>query len=293
MNKQNQKEIQLPKSKEEISKTIINLHLISDATGETLVSVGRAVSAQYKNYQIIENLYILIRNNNQLIKIFKQIEKKSGIVLYTTIKKEISEKINSFCQEKNIPCVAVLEPILHVFQKYLGEPTQRRASAQHDLNAAYYKRIDALDYTLNHDDGQMLEGVSKADVILIGISRTSKTPTSLYLANRGIKTANIPLVQNIPIPQELLMARKNQLVVGLVASPEHISQIRKTREKGLGIKLESYTNKEDILNEIKYAKELCMKQGWPIIDVTQRSIEETAAEILSLFVQKKAEKEDE
>ena len=165
--------------------------------------------------------------------------------------------------------------------------TARRASAQHVLNEAYYKRIDALDYTLNHDDGQMPKGLEEADVILVGISRTSKTPTSLYLANRGIKTANVPLVLNIPLPEQLLKPKEHQLIVGLIASAEHIAQIRRTREKNMGAAIADYSVKSAILEELNYAKQLCQKNNWPIIDVTRRSIEETAASILSYYQQKK------
>lgn len=265
----------------------LHVHLISDATGDTVTAVGRAVAAQYRQINIVEHLYTLIRTKEQISQIFEKIKQRPGIVLYTVVNEEISEEIKGCCAKLNLAYIPILDPILTAFEAHLGQPAKRRASAQHVLNEAYYKRIDALDYTLNHDDGQMPKGLEEADVILVGISRTSKTPTSLYLANRGIKTANVPLVLNIPLPEQLLKPKEHQLIVGLIASAEHIAQIRRTREKNMGAAIADYSVKSAILEELNYAKQLCQKNNWPIIDVTRRSIEETAASILSYYQQKK------
>jgi regulator of PEP synthase PpsR (kinase-PPPase family) len=182
-----------------------------------------------------------------------------------------------------LPCVSVLEPVIAVFQSYLGTPAGRMVGAQHVLDAQYFRRIDALNFTMEHDDGQMLHDIAQADVILVGISRTSKTPTSIYLANRGIKTANVPLVLGMPVPDEVMAAR-GPLVVGLVASAERISHVRQNRVLGTagGYAGGDYADRATIAEELSHARNLCARHGWPLIDVTRRSIEETAAAILAL-----------
>jgi len=263
------------------TKSLFHLHLISDATGETLLSAGRATAAQYMDYQAIEHVYTMIRNKAQLRDVLESIKKHPGIVLYTVVNEGIASEIDSACISLGLPCVAVLDPVLKAFQNYLGATADRRASAQHDLNADYFRRIDALNFSMDHDDGQMPESVGKADIILVGISRTSKTPTSIYLANRGIKTANIPLVPNIPLPLQLIEA-KGPLIVGLIAAADRIAQIRQSRELGAGLSVELYTDRASITEELAYAKKICTQYSWPMIDVTRRSIEETAAAILAL-----------
>ncbi|AQX20562.1 pyruvate, water dikinase regulatory protein [Bartonella sp. WD16.2] len=265
-------------------KKSFHLYMISDATGETLISAARAVSSQYTMYQAIEHLYPMIRNKAQLQKILDEIQKEPGIVLYTIVDKEIKKFLSKLCAKIGTPCVAILDPILNVFQSYLGTPTNLRASAQHDLNADYFRRIEALNFTIEHDDGQSPDSMLDADVILVGISRTSKTPTSIYLANRGIKTANVPLIPGIDLPQTLL-EKKNVLVVGLIASAERISHIRQNRDLGEDFAIENYTDRASIARELIYAKRICERFGWPVIDVTRRSIEETAAAIFKLLSQ--------
>lgn len=265
-------------------QSFFHLHLISDATGETLLAAGRAVSAQYKNARAIEHIYPLVRNAKQLEKVFEEIESEPGIILYTTVDQELGKSIDDYCSKMGLPAVSLLEPVLTVFQAYLGTPAGRHVGAQHVLDAHYFKRIDALNFTMEHDDGLLADEVDDADIVLVGISRTSKTPTSIYLANRGVKTANIPLVPNVPIPQSVLDA-KRPLIVGLVASAERISQIRQNRILTPDMNsrhLESYVDRTSIVEELAYARQLCTRQGWPIIDVSRRSIEETAAAILAL-----------
>ena len=265
------------------SQSFFHLHLISDATGETLLAAGRAASAQYKNARAIEHIYPLVRNAKQLAKVFEEIEAAPGIILYTIVDETLARSIDDWSHMMGLPCVSVLEPILGVFQSYLGAPAGRHVGAQHVLDADYFHRIDALNFTMEHDDGQLPSDINDADIVLIGISRTSKTPTSVYLANRGIKTANIPIVLGVPMPPELETA-KRPLIVGLIAAAERVSQVRENRVLGStqGYYSHDYTDRATIAEELAYARQICGRNGWPLIDVTRRSIEETAAEILAL-----------
>ncbi len=264
-------------------QNFFHLHLISDSTGETLLAAGRAASAQYKDARSIEHIYPLIRTDKQLVRVFEDIEAEPGIVLYTVVDQALSQQIDRRCQDLGLPHVSVLEPVLGVFQTYLGAPAGRRVGAQHQLDADYFRRIDALNFTMEHDDGQLPLDMDEADIVLIGISRTSKTPTSIYLANRGIKTANIPIVIGVPLPDSLIAAKK-PLVVGLVATAERISHVRQNRLLGatMGFNPDGYADRSHISEELTYARQLCTRHGWPMIDVSRRSIEETAAAILAL-----------
>lgn len=264
-------------------QSFFHLHMISDATGETLLAAGRAASAQYKDARAIEHIYPLIRNEKQLMKVFEEIEEEPGIILYTVVDQKLARLIDEHCVTMGLPCVSVLEPVLTVFQSYLGTPAGRRVGAQHVLDADYFRRIDALNFTMEHDDGQLPLDMDDADVVLIGISRTSKTPTSIYLANRGIKTANIPIVLGVPVPDSLVKAKK-PLVVGLVATAERISHIRQNRTLGStsGFEGGTYVDRASITEELAYARKICTRYNWPMIDVSRRSIEETAAAILAL-----------
>ncbi|MBB3391485.1 hypothetical protein FHT82_004257 [Rhizobium sp. BK275] len=260
-----------------------HLHLISDSTGETLISAGRAASAQFKSAQPIEHVYPLIRNRKQLMPVLQAIDNEPGIVLYTIVDRELASLIDERCAEMGVASVNVLEPVIGAFQIYLGAPSRRRVGAQHVMNAGYFARIEALNFTMDHDDGQMHEDYNEADVVIVGISRTSKTPTSIYLANRGIKTANIPIVYGVPLPEGLLTATR-PLIVCLIATTDRISQVRENRLLGTtpGFDREHYTDRAAISEELKYARSLCARHNWPMIDVTRRSIEETAAAIVAL-----------
>ena len=264
-------------------QSFFHLHMISDATGETLLAAGRAASAQYKDARAIEHIYPLIRSEKQLAAVFREIEEEPGIILYTVVDRKLAHAVDERCAAMGLPCVSVLEPVLTVFQSYLGAPAGRRMGAQHVLDAHYFRRIDALNFTMEHDDGQLPPNMDDADVVLIGISRTSKTPTSIYLANRGIKTANIPIVLGVPVPDSLVRAVK-PLVVGLVATTERISHIRENRILGStsGFEGGTYTDRATIAEELAYARQICTRYNWPMIDVSRRSIEETAAAILAL-----------
>jgi [pyruvate, water dikinase]-phosphate phosphotransferase / [pyruvate, water dikinase] kinase len=266
-----------------LGRSYFHLHLVSDATGETLIAVSRAVAAQYEGVSSIEHLYPLIRSEAQLDKVIAEIEAAPGMVLFTLVDLELAQKLEEACRTFGAPCLSVLQPIFNLFQSYIGTTTSHRPGAQHMLNADYFKRIDALNYTLLHDDGQLVEDYEDADVLLIGVSRTSKTPTSIYLANRGIKTANIPLVPNVPLPKSI-RGLKNPLIVGLLASPERIVQIRQNRLHALQARGDSpYVDPMIVTEEITNSRRLFTQNGWPTIDVTRRSIEETAAGIIDLY----------
>lgn len=264
-------------------KNYFHLHLISDSTGETLIAAGRAAAAQFQASQALEHVYPLIRNRKQLAPVLDAIDGAPGIVLYTIVDRELSAVIDQRCREMGLPCVSVLEPILDVFQSYLGATSRRRVGAQHVMDAEYFARIEALNFTMDHDDGQLPVDLEEADVILVGISRTSKTPTSIYLANRGIKTANIPIIYGVPLPEQLSQVTR-PLVVCLIATSDRIAQIRQHRVLGSAKDFngEEYTDRAQIAEELKYARSLCARHNWPVIDVTRRSIEETAAAIVAL-----------
>lgn len=266
-----------------MARNYFHLHLVSDATGETLIAVSRAAAAQYETVSAIEHVYPLVRSEAQLARVLAEIETSPGVVLYTLVEPEWQARLETFCHEIGCPCLSVLQPVLSLFQSYLGQASAPRPGAQHVLNAEYFRRIDAMNYTLLHDDGQLGGDLENADIILVGISRTSKTPTSIYLANRGIKTANVPLVPNVPLPPELERVRR-PLIVGLVASADRIVQIRQNRLLSLKADDETpYVDPASVADEIAQSRKLCARRGWPVIDVTRRSIEETAASILDLL----------
>lgn len=267
-----------------MGRNFFHLHLVSDSTGETLINVGRAAATQYQGIVPIEHVYPLVRNRRQLDRVITEIENEPGIVLYTLVETDLVERLKSACDELGCPSLSVLEPVHRMFQSYLGVATTPKPGAQHTLSAEYFRRIDALNFTMAHDDGQLTENLNEADVVLVGISRTSKTPTSIYLANRGIKTANVPLVPGVPFPDQLLSLTK-PLIVGLVASPERIVQIRQNRMLALNAdgKDATYIDKQMVADEVVQARRLFDRQAWPVIDVTRRSIEETAAAIIDLY----------
>jgi regulator of PEP synthase PpsR (kinase-PPPase family) len=266
-----------------------HLHLVSDSTGETLTMVARAAAAQYATVSPIEHLYPLIRTQRQLDRVLGEIEQAPGIVLYTLLETDIAKALEEKCKALGLPCMSVLGPVLGMFQSYLGTGTTRpRVGAQHMLNADYFKRIDALNFTMLHDDGQHTDNLEEADVVLVGISRTSKTPTAIYLANRGVKTGNIPLVPAVPLPPQL-DTLKNPLVVGLYASPERIVAIRQNRLLGLNAHRDDdqYIDRQAVAEEVTFSRKLYAKHNWPSIDVTRRSIEETAAAVIALLSERR------
>lgn len=260
-----------------------HLHLISDSTGETIIAAARAVTSQYPATQPVEHVYPLVRNRRQLDNVIEKIVAEPGIVLFTIADSELSEILEEKCRELGAPCVSVLEPIFQTFQSYLGKPSKRIVGAQHALDTEYFSRIDALNFTMLHDDGVLPMNIEEADIILLGISRTSKTPTSIYLANRGIKTANIPLVPDVDLPAPVLTAR-HPLIVTLIASTDRVQQVRQNRllELNAADHGSSYADRASIAEELAQARRLSAKHNWPLIDVSRKSIEETAAAILAL-----------
>ncbi len=267
----------------ETSRSYFHLHLVSDSTGETLMTVARAASAQYPKVRAIEHVYPLVRSPQQLERVLREIETAPGIVLYTIINSELAERLESACKELGAPCLSVLDPILVTFQSYLGAEKSPRVAGQHVLDQEYFRRIDALNFALVHDDGQFADALEDADVVLLGISRTSKTPTCIYLANRGIKAANIPIVPGAILPPGLADLTK-PLVVGLIASPERIVQIRQHRLLSLRADDDtSYVDRAAVAAEVAETRKLCARNGWATIDVTRRSIEETAAAVMNLL----------
>jgi regulator of PEP synthase PpsR (kinase-PPPase family) len=265
-----------------------HLHLVSDATGETLTTVARAATAQYTKMSPVEHVYPLVRNQKQLDRALAEIEEAPGIVLYTLLEENLVKRLEDHCRELSLPCLSILGPVLQLMRSYLGAETSHRVGAQHTLNAEYFKRIDALNYTMLHDDGQHIDELEQADVVLVGVSRTSKTPTSIYLANRGVKTGNVPLVPGIMVARQV-EELAHPLVVGLYASPERIVQIRQNRLLGLKAHQtdDQYIDREAVAEEIMISRRLCTKHNWPIIDVTRRSIEETAAAVLKLLAERR------
>lgn len=262
-----------------------NVHLVSDSTGETLAGVMRATCAQFDNIVPVEHSYFLVRSVRQLERVVKEIADAPGVVMFTLSNLEHRALLEKACQEMEMPCVAVLDPVLDITSRYLGLELNHRVGAARKLNAEYFKRIDALDFAMYHDDGQQAIELSKADVILVGVSRTSKTPTSVYLAHRGVKAANVPMVPGVPLPEELFRP-KRPLVVGLLISADRLIHIRRNRLAAMKeTRAGSYTDEEDVRREVMDAQKLFEREGWPTIDVSRRSIEETAAAVLNLLAE--------
>jgi len=260
------------------------IYLISDSTGETLDRVFLAIKAQFKNIEYDVKSYFFTRTENQVIKIMEEAKKKNNaIILYTIVDSTLAKFLANEGDKKKIPCFSVLGNLILNFSKLLNQKASHIPSGQHALNEEYYERIEAIQFTIAHDDGNLVEDINKADVILLGVSRTSKTPTSIYLANKGFKTLNIPLVNENSIPENLKKNPKLSCVVGLTTEPERLADIRKNRMNTLReTENTNYTNIKKIEKEITDAKKTFIKYKWPTIDVTRKSVEETAASIIKI-----------
>ncbi len=268
--------------------SLFHMHLVSDATGETLSAIAKAAAVQYPNVRPIEHMHPLVRTQRQLKRVLSEIGKEPGIVLYTVVNKALGEELEQHCKVLNVPCHAVLKPIMQIFESYLGAPQTPTVAGQHVLDADYFRRIDAMNFTMAHDDGRLPADLSDADIIVLGISRTSKTPTSIYLAQRGYKTANLPLVPQVALPAALTEPH-TAFVVCLVANVDRLAEVRRNRAVLMADRdLKSYVDRDAITAEIAYTRRTAAKNGWPIIDVTRRSIEESATMILKLLHDRKS-----
>ena len=260
-----------------------HLHLVSDSTGETVTSVARACLVQFEGIFVNEHVWSLIRTPGQIDKVAEAIEHSRGPVLYTLVDEELRDRLSKHCRRMHLPCVGVLDQVMSMLSVNFGSRQQHWPGRQHMLDDEYFGRIDAMHYSLAHDDGQSTHDLDDADVILVGPSRTSKTPTCVYLANRGIKAANVPLVPNVAMSAELEAASR-PLIVGLTTDPERLVQIRRNRMRLLQQDVESeYTDIEQVQREMQEARRLYTRRRWPTIDVTRRSIEETAATIMQML----------
>ena len=261
------------------------IYLVSDSTGETLERIFLAIKAQFKNFNYKTHYFSFTRTENQILKIIENSSKnKNSIFLYTIVDNNLAQFLSTECNKKKIPCFGVLGDLILTFSKLLNQEANHIPSGQHIMNEDYYKKIEAIQFTMNHDDGNSLEDINKSDIILLGVSRTSKTPTSIYLANKGFKTSNIPLINENSIPQILRQNPKISCVVGLSAEPERLVDIRKNRMNSLKeTENRSYTDLNEIKKEVENAKDAFKKYKWPTIDVTRKSVEETAASIIKIY----------
>ena len=272
---------------------IHHLHLVSDATGETIKGVTRAALAQFRPAIIKRHHWFLTRTQQQMEKVLANIAENPGLVFYTFGDKELMFELERGCVDLNVRHVGLMDPALNALSDFLDQPIESSIGKQHALDEGYFRRIEAMDFALDHDDGNGAMRLAEADVILLGVSRTSKTPTSIYLANRGIKAANVPLVPGIEAPKILFELRR-PLIVGLTSEPEHLALIRQSRLKNLSARgVDGYAELDAITDEVRAAKKLFNQNGWPIVDVTRRSIEETAAEIIGLLDRRLEEKGEE
>ena len=260
------------------------IYLISDSTGETLDRIFLALKAQFLNIKYKIHSYSFTRTENQILKILEDAKKnKNSIILYTIVDNNLAKYLTNISEDKKIPCFGILGNLILNFSKILNQKATHEPSGQHIMNEEYYDRIEAIQFTMNHDDGNLINEIDKSDIILVGVSRTSKTPTSIYLANKGFKTSNIPLINKNSLPEKLKQNPKLACVVGLSSEPERLVDLRKNRMNSLketeNIK---YTNLENIKKEVLDAKKTFQKYKWPLIDVTRKSVEETAASIIKI-----------
>ena len=261
-----------------------DIYLISDSTGETLERIFLAIKAQFKNFNYKTHYYSFTRTENQISKILESSEKNSNsIVLYTIVENKLAKHLSDECNKKNIPCFGILGDLIISFSKLLDQKALNVPSRQHIMDDEYYKKIEAIQFTMNHDDGNSVDDIEKSDVILLGVSRTSKTPTSIYLANKGMKISNIPLVNENSVPDILKKNPQKKCIVGLTAEPDRLVDLRKNRMQSIkDNESTEYTNLDKVQKEMEDARKLFQKYKWPSIDVTRKSVEETAASVLKI-----------
>ncbi len=275
---------------DEKRKKKFHLHLISDATGETVITVARGSVVQFSEVEAVEHLWSLVRSKGQLRRVIYNISDNPGIVLFTLVDKELRVLLETECAKLGVPCVSLLDPVIATLSGYLGIESRNLPGRQHVMDAQYIHRIEAINYAALHDDGQATKSLYEADIVLVGVSRSSKTPTCFYLANRGYKTANVPLVMGCPIPKDVEKLT-DRLVVGLTCSTHQLIDIRRNRLLMIGEEVETdYVDPDAVMEEVKYARKIFAKMNWPVIDVTRKSIEETAASILQLHTEHEARK---
>jgi [pyruvate, water dikinase]-phosphate phosphotransferase / [pyruvate, water dikinase] kinase len=264
-----------------------HLHLVSDSTGDTVHSVARACLVQFEEAKAVEHVWSMVRTRSQIERVIAGVEANPGVVLFTLVSEILRSELQQGCRRLQVPAIPVLDPVIGTLGAYLGRESRGLPGQQHLLDSEYFARIDAMTFALNHDDGQSSWGLDAADVCLVGVSRTSKTPTCLYLANRGIKAANVPFVPGVPLPAELVAAAR-PLIVGLTNDPERLIQLRRNRLSMLNQDENTdYTDIEVVRAEVRAARRFFIERHWPVIDVTRRSIEETAAAILKLLARRR------
>jgi regulator of PEP synthase PpsR (kinase-PPPase family) len=264
-----------------------HLHLVSDATGETLNAIAKAASAQFEGIEVKEHFYALVRSQRQLERVIEHIREQPGLVFFTLVNPELRRELETQCSRLGVTAAGVLDGPIATMRQYLGAPETHRPGGQHEVDQRYLQRIEALNFTIAHDDGQSLDMLEKAEVVLVGASRTSKTPTCVYLAIRGVRAANVPVVPSVPLPTALLQA-KGPLIVGLWAAPDRLVQVRRNRLLNLGeVRDTTYVDLESVRAEVTATRKLFDAQGWPAIDVSRRSVEETAAAVLNLLVDRR------
>ena len=261
-----------------------DIYLISDSTGETLERIFLAIKAQFKNFKYKTHFYSFTRTENQISKILEVSEKNNNaIVLYTIVDNKLARHLSNECNSKNIPCFGILGDLIISFSKLLDQKALNVPSRQHVMDDEYYRKIEAIQFTMNHDDGNSVDDIEKSDIILLGVSRTSKTPTSIYLANKGMKISNIPLVNENSVPNILKENPQKKCVVGLTAEPDRLVDLRKNRMQSIkDNESTEYTNLDIVQKEMEDARKLFQKYKWPSIDVTRKSVEETAASVLKI-----------
>jgi regulator of PEP synthase PpsR (kinase-PPPase family) len=270
----------------------LHLHLLSDSTGETLENIAKAGLAQFDGVETIKHFWPMVRSEGHLDRVMAEITQRPGLIIYTLVNSAVRRRLEAKCLSLGLPSVSALDPVIEALSELLGQEAQARPGRQHMMDAAYFARVEAIQYTIAHDDGVGGEDWEEADIVLAGVSRSSKTPTSIYLANRGYKVANIPLVVESPPPRSLFELR-NPLVVGLTTSPDRLVQVRRNRLLSLNQAPETaYVDQEAVAAELAFARRIFSDQGWPVIDVTRRSIEETAAAIINLISERRADAEE-